>query len=154
MSAAIFVYMWRHLFIYQRLKLALFTPRYRLGQSRQPSLFTYYVTSDLEVIDPVAIFVYITWLLCNFRSRSSTLSTAVCRERPELWVRVRYMKLCVDTDWTVGDCWVHVAVRRHRPELCRSVCYERQNSNPSLYCTPHYSADSATVAPFLCKLCN
>jgi len=40
-------------------KLCLFTPRDRLGQSRQPYLFTCDVTSGLQVIDPAAIF-YIT----------------------------------------------------------------------------------------------
>ena len=38
--------------------------------------------------------------------------------------------------------------------LCQAVYGERQNSNLSLYCTAHYSADSATVAPFLYKLCS
>jgi len=54
----------------------------------------------------------------------------------------------------VADSWLHGGVCRQRPELCRTVCDEWQNSNLSLYCTPHYSADSATVAPSLYKLCN
>jgi len=37
--------------------------------------------------------------------------------------------------------------------LCQAVYAERQNSNLSLYCTTQYPAESAIVAPFLCKLC-
>jgi len=32
----------------------------------------------------------------------SRLHEAVCRQRPELWVRVGYMKLCVDRDLKCG----------------------------------------------------
>jgi len=42
-SSAIFVDILRHLFIYQRLMLGLFTPRDRLGQGYPPYLLTYYV---------------------------------------------------------------------------------------------------------------
>ena len=38
--------------------------------------------------------------------------------------------------------------------LCQAVYAERQNSNLSLYFTAHYSADSATVAPIVYKLCS
>ena len=38
----------------------LFTSRERLGQGRPPCLFTCEVTSGTDVIDPVAMFVYIT----------------------------------------------------------------------------------------------
>ena len=38
--------------------------------------------------------------------------------------------------------------------LCQTVYGERQNSNLSLYCTAYFAADSATVAPFLYKLCS
>ena len=44
-----------HLFTYERLNLGLFAPRDRLGQGRPPSLFTYYVNSGLEIIDPAVI---------------------------------------------------------------------------------------------------
>jgi len=42
-SSAIFVDILRHLFIYQRLKLGLFTPRDRLGEGYPPYLLTFYV---------------------------------------------------------------------------------------------------------------
>ena len=32
----------------------------------------------------------------------SWLHEAVCRQRPELWVTVGYMKLCVDRDLNCG----------------------------------------------------
>ena len=82
--AVIFGYVLHHLFTYQSLKFgwapyclpkfghlpSLFTSRHRLGQGRPPSLFTYYVTSGLEVIDNAAMFVYITWLWRHFRWQS------------------------------------------------------------------------------------
>jgi len=40
------------------------------------------------------------------------LHGAVCRQRPELWLTVGYMKLCVDRDLNVGDSWLHEAVCR------------------------------------------
>jgi len=45
------------------------------------------------------------------------LHEAVCRERPEKWVRVGYMKLCVDRDMNGGDIWLQEAVSRMRPKL-------------------------------------
>jgi len=83
-SSAIFIYILRHLFIYQRLKLgypthccnclatSFFTSRDRLGQGRPPSLrYTPFVhISDVKVglsamlsfiIKSPVIFVYITW---------------------------------------------------------------------------------------------
>ena len=37
------------------------TLRDRRRHGRPPSLFTYYATSGPEVVDPAAMFVYITW---------------------------------------------------------------------------------------------
>ena len=47
----------------------------------------------------------------------SWLHEAVCRQSPELWPTVGYMKLCVDRDLNCGESWLHEAVCRQRPEL-------------------------------------
>ena len=36
----------------------------------------------------------------------SWLNEAVCRQRPELWMTVGYMNLCVDRDLNCGREWV------------------------------------------------
>jgi hypothetical protein len=43
----------------------------------------------------------------------SWLHEAVCRQGPELWVTVGYMKLCVDRFLNVGESWLHETVCRH-----------------------------------------
>ena len=53
----------------------------------------------------------------------SWLHEAVCRQRPELWLKVGYMKLCVDRDLTVADSWLHETVCRQRPALWLTVGY-------------------------------
>ena len=63
------------------------------------------------------------------------------------------MKLCVDRDLNCGrylvlPSWQYL---KSQIALCQAVYGERQNSKLSLYCTAHYAADSATVAPFVCK---
>jgi hypothetical protein len=35
----------------------------------------------------------------------SWLHEAMCRQRPELWPTVGYMKLCVDRDLNLADSW-------------------------------------------------
>jgi hypothetical protein len=52
-----------------------------------------------------------------------SLHGALCRQRPEEWLTVGYMKLCVDKDMTVGDSWLPEAVCRQRPELWPTVGY-------------------------------
>ena len=53
----------------------------------------------------------------------SWLLEAVCRQRPEVWVTVGYMKLCVEGDSNVGDSWLLEAVYRQRPEVWVTVGY-------------------------------
>ena len=67
------------------------------------------------------------------------LHEAVCRQRLNCG---RYLVL---PSWQYSKSQI---------ALCQAVYGERQNSNLSLYCTALYSADSATVAPFLYKLCS
>jgi hypothetical protein len=52
----------------------------------------------------------------------SWLHEVVSRQRPELWPRVGYMKLCVDRVLN-GGRWLHEAVSRQRLELWLKVCY-------------------------------
>ena len=52
----------------------------------------------------------------------SSLHEALCTQKPELWLTVCYMKLCVDRDLNCG-CWLHEAVFRQRPELWLIVGY-------------------------------
>jgi len=54
-SFAIFVYILRHLFKYQRLILGLFTPCVRLGQGLQPYLFTCFGMGSLT--PPLYLFI-------------------------------------------------------------------------------------------------
>jgi len=49
------------------------------------------------------------------------LHEAVCRQKPEMWPTVGYMKLCVDTDLEIGRHFLLEAVCRQRPELCPIV---------------------------------
>ena len=53
----------------------------------------------------------------------SWLHEVVCIKRPELWLTVGYMKLCVDRDLNLADSWLHEAVCRQRPELWLTVGY-------------------------------
>jgi len=53
----------------------------------------------------------------------SWLHEAVCRQRPEWWPTVGYMKVCVNRELTVGDSWLHEAACRQRPELRVTVGY-------------------------------
>jgi len=76
---------------------------------------------------------------------------AVFRQKTELWSTVYYMKLCVDRDLKTGrylvlPSWQYL---QSQSALCHAVYGEKYKSNLSLYCTPHYSADSDTVALFL-----
>ena len=71
--------------------------------------------------------------------------------KSELWLAVGYMKLFVDRDlncdrYVVLPSWQYL---KAQIALCQAVYGERPNSNLSLYCTPDYSADSATLATFL-----
>ena len=52
----------------------------------------------------------------NVSVADSWLYEAVCRQRPELWLIVAYMKPCVDRDQKCGESWLHEAVCRQRPE--------------------------------------
>ena len=47
----------------------------------------------------------------------SWLHEAVCRQRPELWLTVGYMELCVDRDLNFAGSWLHESVSRQKPEL-------------------------------------
>jgi len=51
----------------------------------------------------------------------SLLHEAVCRQIPELWVTVGYMKLFVDRDMNCGYSWLHEAVCRQRHEMWVTV---------------------------------
>jgi len=77
----------------------------------------------------------------------------LCADRPELWLTVGYMKLCVDTalncgwrlheavcrqTWTVADSWLHEAVCIQGPTVCSYIV-------TVLYCKPLYSSRAATV---------
>jgi len=82
-TIAIFVYILRHLFTYQRINLGVFTPRDR--EVIDPAavfvyilhhLFTYqritlglFTPRDLEVIEPAAIFVYILRHLITYQRK-------------------------------------------------------------------------------------
>jgi len=84
----------------------------------------------------------------------SWLYEALSRHSPEMWPLIGYIRLCVDIDLNFGrylvlPSWQYL---KSQSVLCQAVYGKRQNSNLSLYCTPHYSEDSATVAPFLYKL--
>ena len=83
----------------------------------------------------------------------SWLHEAVCRQRPKLWVTVGYMKLCRQNLelWPI-ICSSFTTVTEVTDRSVSSFLSERQNNNLSLCSTAHYSADSATVAPFLYKL--
>jgi hypothetical protein len=55
----------------------------------------------------------------------------VCRQRPELWVNIGYVKLCVDSDFKLcvetelncGDSFLHEAVFRTRAEMWMKIGY-------------------------------
>ena len=64
----------------------------------------------------------------------SWLHGAVCRQRPELWLTVGYMNLCVDRDLNSGDIWLHEAVFRQRPELWLRDGYMKLCVNRGLNC--------------------
>ena len=70
----------------------------------------------------------------------SWLHEAVCRQRPELWVKVGYMKLytqlhVTETETgTVGDSWLQGAVNRQRPELWVRVGYMKLCVDRDLNC--------------------
>ena len=64
----------------------------------------------------------------------SWLHKAVCRQRPEMWLTVGYMKLCVDRDLNGGDSWLHEAVCRQRPELWLTVGYMKLCVDRDLNC--------------------
>jgi len=58
-SAAIFIYILRHLFTYQSLKLGLFTPRDLLEQGHPPHCL--HNTSFVYISDAEVMFIYATW---------------------------------------------------------------------------------------------
>jgi len=64
----------------------------------------------------------------------SCLHETVCRQRPELWLKVGYMNLCADRDMNCGDSWLHVPVCRQRPELWLSVGYKKLCADRDLNC--------------------
>jgi hypothetical protein len=51
------------------------------------------------------------------------LHEVVFRQRDELWVKIGYMKLCLDRDLNCGESWLLEAVCRQRDELCVTIGY-------------------------------
>ena len=47
----------------------------------------------------------------------SLLHEAMCSQRHELWLKVGYMKMCVDREMKCGYSWLHEAVCSQRHEL-------------------------------------
>ena len=64
----------------------------------------------------------------------SWLTEEVCRQRPELWLKVGYMKQCLDRDLNCGYRWLHGAVCRQRTELWQRVGYMKLCVDRDLNC--------------------
>ena len=58
----------------------------------------------------------------------------MCTQRPELFSKVGYMKVCVNRQLNCGDSWLHETVLRQRPELWLTVCYMKLCVDRDLYC--------------------
>jgi len=56
------------------------------------------------------------------------------RKRPEPWVKVDYMKLCVDRDLKCGDIWLQEAVSRKGPALWVTVSHMKLCVDRDLNC--------------------
>ena len=63
----------------------------------------------------------------------SWLHKAVCIQRPELWLTVGYLKLCVDRDLNFSRR-LHESMCRQRPELWLRVRYMKLCVDRDLNC--------------------
>jgi len=60
----------------------------------------------------------------------------VCRQRPELWPKVCYTKMCVERDLNCGQQHERVCKQRH--EMWPRVCYKKLFIDRDLICGQQY----------------